>query len=74
MAYQAEYEAAMQLIGQDDQFRKGTWLEEEDERLISFVQLMGDKKWDALAKASGKNYYYCLAFFFFSLKHEINKS
>lgn len=48
MAYQVE---AMQAG--EDQLRKGTWLEEEDERLISYVQLMGEKRWDALAKASG---------------------
>uniref|UniRef100_A0A803QZJ4 Uncharacterized protein n=1 Tax=Cannabis sativa TaxID=3483 RepID=A0A803QZJ4_CANSA len=41
------------MQGEHDQLRKGTWLEEEDERLISFVQLMGEKRWDALAKASG---------------------
>ncbi|XP_062115137.1 transcription factor MYB27 [Humulus lupulus] len=37
----------------EHQLRKGTWHEEEDERLISFVKLMGEKRWDALAKASG---------------------
>ncbi|POO01780.1 MYB transcription factor [Trema orientale] len=47
MEYQAE---AMQG---EDQLRKGMWLEEEDERLVSYVKLKGEKRWDALAKASG---------------------
>ncbi|KAF3441802.1 hypothetical protein FNV43_RR15717 [Rhamnella rubrinervis] len=42
----------MQFQG-DEELRKGTWLEEEDERLITFVKLMGERRWDALARASG---------------------
>lgn len=49
MAYQ---EIAMQRE-EGEELRKGTWLEEEDERLISFVQLLGERRWDSLAKASG---------------------
>lgn len=43
------YQAAMQ----GENLRKGPWLEEEDERLISFVTLMGERRWDSLARASG---------------------
>ena len=42
---------------QREEMRRGTWLEEEDERLVSFVQLMGERRWDALAKASGESLY-----------------
>lgn len=45
-------EAGMQLA-EADQMRKGPWLEEEDERLIAVVSSLGEKRWDALAKASG---------------------
>ncbi|KAL5538408.1 hypothetical protein UlMin_044127 [Ulmus minor] len=38
---------------QGEELRKGNWIEEEDERLICFVKLFGDRRWDALAKASG---------------------
>ncbi|KAL5546074.1 hypothetical protein UlMin_005761 [Ulmus minor] len=38
---------------QGEELRKGNWMEEEDERLICFVKLFGDRRWDALAKASG---------------------
>ncbi|KAH6762295.1 myb domain protein 27 [Perilla frutescens var. hirtella] len=37
----------------DDQLRKGPWLEEEDDQLASAVAILGDRRWDALAKASG---------------------
>lgn len=40
---------------QGEEMRRGTWLEEEDERLVSLVQLMGERRWDALAKASGES-------------------
>lgn len=33
--------------------RKGPWLEEEDDHLAATVAVLGDRKWDALAKASG---------------------
>lgn len=38
------------------ELRKGPWLEEEDERLIAVVSVLGQRRWDALAKASGKLY------------------
>ncbi|KAF2307455.1 hypothetical protein GH714_028787 [Hevea brasiliensis] len=37
----------------DNKLRKGTWLEEEDEQLVTFVTLFGDRKWDFIATASG---------------------
>lgn len=43
------YQAAMQ----GEKMRKGPWIEEEDERLISFVTLMGERRWDSLARESG---------------------
>jgi myb proto-oncogene protein len=43
------YQAAMK----GENLRKGPWLEEEDERLTSFVSLMGERRWDSLARASG---------------------
>ncbi|KAI3878051.1 hypothetical protein MKX03_014319 [Papaver bracteatum] len=38
---------------QDDTIRKGPWVEEEDERLAMFVTIMGERRWDSIAKASG---------------------
>ncbi|OVA19505.1 SANT/Myb domain [Macleaya cordata] len=38
---------------QDETIRKGPWLEEEDERLATFVTLMGERRWDSIAKVSG---------------------
>ncbi|KAL3628457.1 hypothetical protein CASFOL_027503 [Castilleja foliolosa] len=35
------------------ELRKGPWLEEEDEQLAAAVSVLGDRRWDALAKASG---------------------
>ncbi|KAL1545811.1 myb-related protein MYBAS1-like [Salvia divinorum] len=35
------------------ELRKGPWLEEEDDQLAASVAVLGDKRWDALAKASG---------------------
>ncbi|KAF6140268.1 hypothetical protein GIB67_000316 [Kingdonia uniflora] len=43
------YRATMQ----EQMIRKGPWLEEEDERLAAFVTLMGERRWDSLARASG---------------------
>lgn len=37
-----------------NKYRKGTWLEEEDEQLVTFVTLFGDRKWDFIAEASGR--------------------
>ncbi|CAH8375220.1 unnamed protein product [Eruca vesicaria subsp. sativa] len=33
--------------------RRGPWLEEEDARLVKFVTLMGEHRWDSLARVSG---------------------
>ncbi|KAE8099687.1 hypothetical protein FH972_017645 [Carpinus fangiana] len=43
------YQAAMK----GENLHKGPWLEEEDERLTSFVSLVGERRWDSLARASG---------------------
>ncbi|KAG5243306.1 transcription factor MYB [Salix suchowensis] len=34
---------------QGDKLRKGSWLEEEDERLTAFATLLGERKWDSIA-------------------------
>ncbi|XP_073222793.1 transcription factor MYB48-like [Cicer arietinum] len=38
-----------------EEFRKGPWTEEEDFKLVSFVGLFGDRRWDFIAKVSGLN-------------------
>lgn len=38
---------------EEGELRKGPWLEEEDDHLAAAVAALGDRKWDALAKASG---------------------
>ncbi|XP_043699813.1 transcription factor MYB27-like [Telopea speciosissima] len=38
---------------EDEALRKGTWLEEEDELLVTFVTIFGERRWDSIAKASG---------------------
>lgn len=38
---------------QDQKLRKGPWFEDEDERLTDIVGLLGERRWDALANASG---------------------
>ncbi|KAF5207721.1 Transcription factor myb27 [Thalictrum thalictroides] len=38
---------------QEEVLRKGPWLEEEDEQLITYVTLMGERRWDSIASASG---------------------
>ncbi|KAK5836411.1 transcription factor MYB27-like [Gossypium arboreum] len=38
---------------QGENLRKGPWHEEEDERLISFVKLLGSRRWDYVAQTSG---------------------
>ena len=38
---------------QDQKLRKGPWFEEEDQRLTAIVRLLGERRWDALANASG---------------------
>ncbi|XP_047316538.1 transcription factor MYB27-like [Impatiens glandulifera] len=38
---------------EEDRLRKGPWLEEEDELLITIVSHMGERRWDSLAEASG---------------------
>ncbi|XP_019448662.1 PREDICTED: transcription factor MYB59-like isoform X2 [Lupinus angustifolius] len=35
------------------EFRKGPWTEQEDLKLVSFVGLFGDRRWDFIAKVSG---------------------
>ncbi|KAL2554381.1 myb domain protein 27 [Forsythia ovata] len=37
----------------EEKLRKGPWLEEEEELLVAAVAILGERKWDALAKASG---------------------
>ncbi|XP_077252672.1 transcription factor MYB27-like [Tasmannia lanceolata] len=36
-----------------EQTRKGPWMEEEDMKLATFVALLGERRWDYLARASG---------------------
>ncbi|KAK1562418.1 hypothetical protein Q3G72_011619 [Acer saccharum] len=43
------YKAVMQ----GEKLRKGPWHEEEDKHLITFVTLLGDRKWDYIARVSG---------------------
>ncbi|EEF42875.1 r2r3-myb transcription factor, putative [Ricinus communis] len=38
---------------QGEKLRKGPWVEEEDEQLVTFVTIFGDRKWDFIATASG---------------------
>ncbi|KAI9153628.1 hypothetical protein LWI28_014220 [Acer negundo] len=38
---------------QGEKLRKGLWHEEEDKQLITFVTLLGDRKWDYIARVSG---------------------
>ncbi|KAL5067819.1 hypothetical protein RYX36_018706 [Vicia faba] len=38
---------------QGENLHKGTWLQEEDEQLISFVTRLGERRWDSLAKVAG---------------------
>jgi len=33
--------------------RKGPWTEQEDMKLVWFVRLFGERRWDFLAKVSG---------------------
>ncbi|KAK4348469.1 hypothetical protein RND71_031224 [Anisodus tanguticus] len=37
---------------QEGKLRKGPWLDKEDERLAYVVAILGQRRWDALAKAS----------------------
>ena len=37
----------------EEALRRGPWLEEEDERLVKFVTLLGERRWDSLARVSG---------------------
>ena len=45
------YETASAMQGES--LRKGSWHEEEDERLITFVKLLGSRRWDYVARVSG---------------------
>ncbi|KDO50358.1 hypothetical protein CISIN_1g044161mg [Citrus sinensis] len=38
---------------QEEKLSKGPWHEEEDELLVTFVTLFGERRWDYIAKASG---------------------
>ncbi|XP_050228723.1 transcription factor MYB27-like [Mercurialis annua] len=38
---------------QGQSLRKGPWHEEEDEQLVTFITIFGDRKWDFVASASG---------------------
>ncbi|CAK7343216.1 unnamed protein product [Dovyalis caffra] len=38
---------------QGENLRKGPWLKDEDERLTAFVTLLGERKWDSMARTSG---------------------
>ncbi|KAK3036379.1 hypothetical protein RJ639_032148 [Escallonia herrerae] len=44
---------AYQETMQEKNWRKGPWLEQEDEQLNATVTRLGERRWDALAKASG---------------------
>nr|GMD67142.1 transcription factor MYB48-like [Ipomoea batatas] len=37
-----------------EEFRKGPWTEQEDVQLVFYVNLFGDRRWDFLAKVSGR--------------------
>ncbi|CAE6076087.1 unnamed protein product [Arabidopsis arenosa] len=37
----------------EETLRRGPWLEEEDERLVKFITLLGERRWDSLAIVSG---------------------
>ncbi|KAI4322170.1 hypothetical protein L6164_021889 [Bauhinia variegata] len=43
----------MKMVQQE--IRKGPWAEQEDLKLVNFVGLFGDRKWDFIAKVSGLN-------------------
>ena len=36
-----------------EEMRKGTWTEHEDVQLLLYVKLLGDRRWDFIAKVSG---------------------
>ncbi|RDX80182.1 Transcription factor MYB27, partial [Mucuna pruriens] len=38
---------------QGEHLRKGTWLQDEDKQLTSFVLRLGERRWDSLAKLAG---------------------
>ncbi|CAN4118890.1 unnamed protein product [Withania somnifera] len=38
---------------QEEELRRGQWRKEEDEKLCMIVAILGERHWDALAKASG---------------------
>ncbi|XVF76366.1 hypothetical protein PTKIN_Ptkin13bG0260800 [Pterospermum kingtungense] len=45
------YETAAAMHGES--LRKGSWHEEEDETLTYFVELLGSRRWDYVARVSG---------------------
>ncbi|KAG6498817.1 myb-related protein MYBAS1-like isoform X1 [Zingiber officinale] len=38
-----------------EETRRGPWSEHEDRQLLSFVRMLGDRRWDLIAKVSGLN-------------------
>lgn len=36
-----------------EETRRGPWSEHEDRQLLSFVRMLGDRRWDLIAKVSG---------------------
>ncbi|MQM22343.1 hypothetical protein Taro_055394, partial [Colocasia esculenta] len=43
----------MVMMVTEEETRKGPWTEQEDTQLVFFVGLFGDRRWDAIARASG---------------------
>jgi len=43
------------VLGEVGEIRKGPWTEQEDLQLVWFVRLLGERRWDFLAKVSGLN-------------------
>lgn len=63
---------------QEEELRRGQWLEEEDERLSMMVAVFGERRWDALAKTSGMIQFFTLYVFFLhvfilTMKHPLTK-
>lgn len=59
-----KYQVAMK----GENLHKGTWLQEEDEQLISFVTRLGERRWDSLAKVAGM--YVCMNFILLNVTNE----
>lgn len=54
---------------QEEELRRGQWLEEEDERLSMMVAVFGERRWDALAKTSGMIQFFTLYVFFYMFSY-----